>query len=246
MIKVIICGIGGRIGHAILNVLSTRKDIECVAGIDVMTPDNVSVPVFKNFKDCNVAADIVIDFSRPDALTDILSYAESKKCAVVLATTGHTPEQKKAIQAASKKIPVFMSSNMSLGISLLNELAKKAAQFLGDGCDISIIEQHHKMKVDAPSGTALSLAGTINNVLPDKKIDIHAVRGGNIVGKHDVLYIGSEEIITLSHDAQSRNVFAVGAVRAAEFIADKPAGLYSMSDLIGQAWMCKNCEYKPK
>ena len=251
MKDVIIYGIGGKLGRTLYRELQHFATLRCVGGVDKFCTAGFDVPVFSSLAECNISADVIIDFSRPDALDDILSYAENKKTALVLATTGYTDEQRTKIAEMSKHVPVFQSANMSLGVNLLIDLSKKATQFFGSAFDVEIIEQHHKMKVDAPSGTALALADNIKSVMQDSvnyrfgrqpdsgkrtdhEIGIHSIRGGNIVGKHDVLFIGQDETVTLSHEAQSRDVFAQGALRAAEFISDKPVGLYSMKDIIGQ------------
>lgn len=253
MKKVLIYGIGGKIGHTLVREINKFDALQLAGGVDkfAYNDNNLNVPVFKSLKDCTVKADIIIDFSRPDALDDILTYALANKTTIILATTGYTDAQRAQICDASKHIPVFTSANMSIGVNLLIDLSKKAAQFFGNSFDIEIIEQHHKMKVDAPSGTALTLADSIKSVLKDSvdyqfgrqpttgkrtdhEIGIHSIRGGNIVGKHDVMFIGNDETVTLSHEAQSRDVFALGALRVATFMADKPVGLYSMNDIIGQ------------
>ena len=250
MIKVLIWGIGGRMGKNILEGLSSFDNIEAVGGVDKFAdPSQFSVPVFKSGKDINVDADVIIDFSRPDALNEILDYALAHKVGIMLATTGYSAEQQQAIDKASQNIAVFQSSNMSLGVNLLIELCKKAVNFLGENYEVEIIEQHHDQKVDSPSGTALSIANAINEEFDNSKeyvygrhdknnrrtkseIGIHAVRGGTIVGKHDVLLIGKDEVITISHEAQSRAVFAQGAIRAAIYISNKKNGKYSMKDML--------------
>lgn len=247
--KIIIFGIGGALGNAVYNI-ATKNGVEVVAGIDVFA-DKLSfpIPLYKSIKDCTEKADALIDFSRPSSLADILEYITSTKTPAVLCTTGYSAEQQNSIDDASKKVAIFQSSNMSLGVNLLINLVKKATAFLGDGYDIEIIEQHHNRKVDAPSGTALSIAKAINETLDNTheysfgrtpesgkrkptEIGIHAVRGGNIVGEHDVMFIGNEEIITIKHSAQDRSVFALGAIRAAEYLKDLAPGKYDMNDLI--------------
>ena len=249
MTKILIWGIGGKMGKNILECLSAFENAQCVGGVDKFAdPKQFSYPVFKSGKDINVDADVIIDFSRPDALDEILEYALAHKTGIMLATTGYTPEQQAKIDEASKSIAVFQSSNMSLGVNLMIELCRKAANFLGNNFEVEIIEQHHNQKVDAPSGTALSIAKAINEEFAGSKefiygrsgknskrqnneIGIHAVRGGTIVGKHDVLFIGKDEVITIKHEAQSRMVFAQGAIRAGLFLATKKTGKYSMKDL---------------
>ena len=247
--KIILVGIGGALGRAIY-AISREQKVEIVAGIDAMA-DNLDfpLPLYKNILDCKEKADAIIDFSRPTSLQSILEYALKTKTPAVLATTGYTQEQQNSVEKASEQIAIFQSSNMSLGVNLLINLAKRATEFLGEDYEIEIIEKHHNRKVDAPSGTALSIAKELNETRNNSlnyvygrqpesgkreraDIGIHAVRGGNIVGEHDVMFIGGEEIITLSHTAQSRSVFALGAIRASRFIKDKPAGMYNMNDIV--------------
>lgn len=249
--KVIIFGIGGRLGNAVYD-MALKNNIEVVAGIDAFA-DSLSfpIPVYKTLKECNERADVLIDFSRPSSLDGIIEYVTTTNTPAVMSTTGYTKEQQAKLDEASTKVAIFQSSNMSLGVNLLIDLAKKAAQFLGREYDVEIIEQHHNRKVDAPSGTALSIANAINEVFDNNldyvygrtpesgkrqpnELGIHAIRGGTIVGKHDVTFIGSEEIVTLAHAAQSISVFALGAIRAAEFIKDLGPGKYNMNDLIGR------------
>ncbi len=252
MTKILIWGVGGKMGKNILECLQSFDNAQCIGGVDKFADSSqFSVPVFKCGKDINVDADLIIDFSRPDALDEILEYAISHKVGIMLATTGYSAEQQAKIDEASKSIAVFQSSNMSLGVNLMIELCRKAANFLGNNFEVEIIEQHHNQKVDAPSGTALSIANAINDEFDNSKefiygrqgknckrqnneMGIHAVRGGTIVGKHDVLFIGKDEVITIKHEAQSRMVFAQGAIRAGLFLATKQNGKYSMKDLVAQ------------
>ena len=252
MINVLICGIGGKMGHNVLECISSYENMKVIGGIDKFAnADSFSVPVYKSVFDVEDKVDVIIDFSRPEALDDLLTYATKTNTSLVLATTGYTDEQQKAVDEASKKTAIFQSSNMSLGVNLLIELCRKAADFLGNAFEVEIIEQHHNRKVDAPSGTALSIAKAINEQFDNSKefvygrhgkdakrtpneIGIHAVRGGTIVGKHDVLFIGNDEIITLAHEAQSRMVFAQGAVKAAGFVASKKSGKYSMKEMLAE------------
>ena len=196
-------------------------------------------------------ADVVIDFSSPSALDDILAYAAEKKAKLVLATTGYTPEQEKRVEYAAGIVPVFRASNMSLGVNLLANLAKDAAKFLGEDYDIEIVETHHNHKLDSPSGTALTLANEINSVRDNSlaytygrheakhrrernELGIHAVRGGTVVGKHEVMFLGTGEVITLKHESENKEVFVRGALRAAKFLMDKESGLYDMTSIIAQ------------
>jgi 4-hydroxy-tetrahydrodipicolinate reductase len=251
MIKVLIFGISGKMGHMLYSLLQNHDKLKVVAGIDKYAVKiDFAVPVFPSARDCGIVPDVIIDFSRPESLSDILRYAAENAVPVVLATTGYSQEQLGQISAAAKVIPIFMTSNMSLGINLLVSLSKRAAGFLGGNFDIEIVEQHHNQKADAPSGTALTIARAVNDVFLQSKefvygrfgnsskrrpseIGIHAVRGGTIVGKHDVMFIGNDEVITITHEAQSRSVFAVGAIRAAEFIVGKKPKIYDMNDLLG-------------
>lgn len=249
--NILIWGLGGKMGKIVKSIVDETEGLTLVGGVDKFAdPTQFNVPVFRNAIEINTKVDVLIDFSRPDALTEILSYATSNKVACVLCTTGYSDEQENQIKEVSKIIPIFRSSNMSIGVNLMVELCKKAAQLLGNDFEVEIIEQHHNQKVDAPSGTALTIANAINEEFNNSKtfiygrssknqkrdrneIGIHAVRGGTIVGKHDALFIGQDEIVTIAHEAQSKAVFAKGAVRAAIFIGqNKEAGLYNMKDLI--------------
>lgn len=252
MTRICITGACGRMGHVIAHLCAEREDCDVVAGIDKLGEQYADFPVFKSVFDLqNNAAkpDVIIDFSHPSALPDLLSYCKMNNVPAVIATTGYSDEERSQIQAASAQIPIFFTFNMSLGINLLAELAKKAVQVLGGQFDIEIVEKHHNQKKDAPSGTAIMLAEAINGELDGKmryvydrhsvrrprekeEIGMHSIRGGTIVGEHDVIFAGHDEVITLSHSAQSREVFAVGAVNAAVFLTGKPAGMYAMSDLI--------------
>lgn len=250
MTKIILHGCNGKIGRAITRLIMEQNDIEIVAGIDPYLEVPNNYPVFSTINECNIEADAIIDFSTAKAVKTLIDYAASKKTPVVVCTTGLSEEDIAAVHRASKEIPVFFSANMSLGVNLLIALAKRAAEVLdGAGFDIEIIEKHHNQKIDAPSGTALAIADAINETLdnaytyrydrsqvrekrPEKEIGIHAVRGGTIVGEHDILFAGNDEFITLSHQATSKEVFAIGAIKAAKFLAHMPAGLYDMNHLI--------------
>ncbi len=252
MIRVIINGANGKMGQVLAGISAKSEGICVVAGADKF-PNHIqnSFPVYPRVSDCREKADMLIDFSRPEALKENLSYAINNAMHLVIATTGFSALEKRLIYDASKRIPIFFAANMSLGVNLQMELAKEAAAFLGESYDIEIVEKHHNQKVDAPSGTALAIADYINDVFPDKKdyvcgrhtktqsrgreIGLHSVRGGTISGEHSVMFIGSDEIIEINHIAQSRQIFAYGAIRAARFIYGKPAGLYSMSDIINES-----------
>ena len=250
MLRIILSGCNGKMGRVITDIINRKNDIDIVAGVDLDPSQNGPFPVFKKFEDITCDADVIIDFSHPSVLDELINYAKKMHMAAVIATTGFSDEQIRSIYAAGSEIPVFFSFNMSLGINLLAELARKAAAVL-EGFDIEIIEKHHNQKIDAPSGTAILLANEINDELSGKmtyeydrhskrekrtttEIGIHAVRGGTIVGEHEVLFAGRDEIITLSHSARSKEVFAVGAVNAAVFVAEKEKGLYSMKELVAE------------
>jgi 4-hydroxy-tetrahydrodipicolinate reductase len=249
MIKILMSGCNGKMGQVISRLAGESEDTEIVAGFDQKDTINNPFPVFKDLKNCNIKADVIIDFSNPEALGNLLEYATLNEIPLVLATTGLSQNQIKTMEAATEKIPIFFSANMSLGVNLLMDLVKRAAKLLESNFDIEIIEKHHNQKIDAPSGTALAIADSINTVLEQKQeyiydrhsrrkkrskreIGIHAVRGGTIVGDHSVLFAGNDEIIEIKHMAMSKEIFGVGALRAAKFLHDKKPGLYSMKDLI--------------
>lgn len=248
MINVILCGSGGKMGGFVAEAVKSDGNLQIVAGVDKYNSGQ-SFPVFGSFSEINTEADVIIDFSSPAVLDDLLEYAIEKKIPAVLATTGYNGEQLDKISEASKKIPVFFTFNMSIGVNLICSLAKKAASVLGDGFDVEIVEKHHNQKVDAPSGTAIMLAEAVNSEFGNEKyfeydrhskrqkrskseIGIHSVRGGTIVGEHDVIFAGHDEVITISHSAYSREVFAVGAVKAARFLIGKKAGIYNMNSIM--------------
>ena len=249
MIRLIICGCNGKMGRAITACVKERVDMEIVAGFDRNTDSPAGFPVYANPQNCSMEADVIIDFSHPSALPSVLRYAEEHHIGAVIATTGLSDEDRLLIQNTAKNVPVFFSANMSLGVSLLAELAKKAAAVLGGTFDVEIIEKHHNQKIDAPSGTALMLGEAVAEGLPytakpvydrhavRKKRDPHeigysSVRGGTIVGEHEILFAGHDECISLTHTAMSKEIFAAGAVSAAAFLTEKPAGLYTMKDLL--------------
>lgn len=248
MTKILLCGCCGRMGKFVAETVNNRNDCEIVAGIDIIDDSSLGFPVFANYDEVSVDADVIIDFSNPALLSSMLAYAERTNTAIILATTGLDDEQIKAVENTASKIPVFFSYNYSLGISLLCELSKVAAKVLGNGFDVEIVEAHHNQKLDAPSGTAIMLGNAVKEELPDayfeydrhskrqkrngNEIGIHSIRGGTIVGEHQVMFAGNDEIITLSHSARSRAVFATGAVNAAVFIKDKNPGMYNMSDIV--------------
>ena len=249
MVRVILSGCCGKMGAAVTKAIAERDDIQIVAGVDVMEGHTLPYPVFPAFNELPCEADVIVDFSNPAALTGILDYATEKKVPAVLCSTGYTDEQVKGIEAASEKVALFRSGNMSLGINLLSELAKTAAKVLGQSFDVEIVEAHHNLKLDAPSGTALMLEKAVEEGLDytpeliydrhsrsqkrDKKeIGMHSIRGGTIVGEHEIIFAGNDEIVKISHTALSKNVFAVGAVNAAVFMKNQTVGLFDMSDVI--------------
>ncbi len=248
MIKAILVGACGKMGINVTARAKEDNEIKIVAGIDKYNC-GMQYPVFPTFKDINTDADVIIDFSNPLLLDDLLAFATEKKIPIVIATTGYTDAQIEKIKETSKIVPIFFTFNMSVGVNLLCSLAKKAASILGDGFDIEIVEKHHNQKLDAPSGTAIMLANSINTVFDDKltyeydrhskrakrpknEIGIHSVRGGTIVGEHDVIFAGCDEVITLSHAAHSKQVFATGAIKAAKFLVTKSCGIYDMNDIM--------------
>lgn len=249
MINVLVSGALGKMGRIVLSLLEGDTSARAVCGVDKMAESEVlSCPVYSDFSKVEEEVDVVIDFSSPAALTSLLSFAKAKKCALVLATTGYSKEQLEEISLATKEVPIFKTANFSIGINLLTKLVKQAAEFLGEKYDVEIVEKHHNQKADAPSGTALMLADSVNEAFENEKdylygrcgkvgkrgkeIGIHAVRGGTIVGEHDVLFCGEDEVITFSHRADSKKVFATGAIRAAKFVAGKAPGLYDMKDVL--------------
>lgn len=241
-------GCNGRMGRVICEI-AKDNGCEIVAGIDKVTGVATEFPVFTDPAECDVEADVIIDFSHFSAFDGITAYAISKKLPIVICTTGLSPEQVAKMDEVAKEIPVFFSANMSLGVNLLIDLVKKAARVLEGSFDIEIVEKHHNQKLDAPSGTALAIADGINSVLetPCKyvydrqckrekrsktEIGLHAVRGGTIVGEHSVIFAGFNEVIEVNHSAMSRDVFAVGALKAAKYLTSKQNGKFAMSDML--------------
>lgn len=250
MTRIIMHGCNGRMGQFITRIAAEDANTQIVAGVDVSDHIKNTYPVFDDIKKCDIEADVIIDFASAKALDRLLEYSVEKKIPCILCTTGLSEEQLQKIEEASKEVAVFKSANMSLGINLLMKLLKDAAGVLAEaGFDIEIVEKHHNQKLDAPSGTALALADSINEALdgryeyvydrsarrqvrPENEIGISAVRGGTIVGDHDVIFAGLNEVITFSHQAYSREVFAKGAIEAAKYLTGKPAGYYTMNDVV--------------
>ncbi len=251
MTNVLIWGIGGRMGRTLLECLNKNEYTTAVGGVDKFANQaDFNIPIFQNVSDINIKADVIIDFSRAEAIYDILPYAKENKIPVILCTTGYSELDLDYINEMSKELPLFKSSNMSIGINLLIDLVKKATNLLGENFDIELIECHHNVKVDSPSGTALTIAEAINeemnNTLEFKfgrhdnnerrkknELGIHAVRGGTVVGRHEVLFLGNDETITIKHEANSKAVFAEGAVKASIYMSTiKTPGIYNMKNLI--------------
>lgn len=251
MVKVLMHGCNGRMGQMITSIVKESEDMEIVAGVDIFDQGKNEYPVFSSIAECNVDFDVVIDFSTAKVVDSLLDFCVANNKPCVLCTTGLSEEQLNKVDESAKKVAILRSANMSLGINMLFKLLKQATEILAPaGFDIEIVEKHHNQKLDAPSGTALALGDAVNEALnneyeyvfdrsqrrekrPKKEIGYSAVRGGTIVGDHDVIFAGQDEVITFSHTAYSRAVFAKGAVSAAKFLFDKGPGLYNMSDVIG-------------
>lgn len=251
MIKMIMHGCNGKMGQVITGIVADDKEIEIVAGVDIVDNRENGYPVFTDINACNIDADVIVDFASASAIDKLLAFSVERRIPVVLCTTGLSQEQLENVSACSKKIAILKSANMSLGINTLIKLLKDAANvFAPADYDIEIVEKHHNQKVDAPSGTALALADAINEARDgayeyvydrssvrkkrDKQeLGISAVRGGTIVGEHEVLFAGIDEVIEFKHTAYSKSVFAKGAVEAAKYLAGKQAGMYTMADVIG-------------
>ena len=250
MIKVILNGCCGKMGNAIVESVSKCSDIEIVSGIDKHKNDYYKFPIYDSIEKCKEDADVIIDFSRPDSIADLLNFAKRRNIPIIICTTGFSKEQEELIHSFSKSIPVFKSSNMSIGINLLSGILKKVSGILYNDFDIEIIEAHHNQKVDSPSGTALMLYNSIKDSVKEDlpisygrkgiskrkkdEIGMHSIRGGTIAGTHEVLFAGRDEIIEFKHEALSRNIFAVGALKAVRFVADKKPGFYTMDDVISE------------
>ena len=251
MVKIIMHGCNGHMGQVISGIVEKDPDAEIVAGIDIADQGKNSYPVFTDIDACQVEADAIIDFSSAKATDKLLEYSAERQIPVVLCSTGLSQEQLAKVEETSRKVAVLKSANMSLGINTLLKLVQDAAKVLAAaGFDMEIVEKHHRLKLDAPSGTALALADSINEAMDnqyhyvydrsqkrekrdDKEIGISAVRGGTIVGEHEIIFAGQDEVIEFKHTAYSKAIFGKGAVEAAKFLAGKPAGRYDMSDVIG-------------
>lgn len=249
MINIIMHGCGGKMGQVVAEIVANEPNCQMVAGIDPRMPE-ADFPVFADCASCDVAADVIIDFSTATAVPALLAFSAEKQIPVVVCTTALSDETTVALSETAKSVAVLKSANMSIGVNLLLDLVQRAAKILCDAnFDMEIIEKHHNQKIDSPSGTAMALAEAINDAMDNeyhfvydrsqtrekrdpKEIGIHGVRGGNIVGDHDVIFAGRDEVIELNHKATSREVFAVGAVKAAKYLAGKEAGLYSMKDVL--------------
>ena len=248
MVKMIMHGCCGAMGHVITGLAAEDGEIRIVAGIDVREGTDLGYPVFPSLDQCSVEADVIVDFASPKAVDGLLAYSCKKQVPVVLCTTGLSGEQLAAVEKASQVTAILRSANMSLGVNLLLKLVSDAARVLA-GFDMEIVEKHHNQKVDAPSGTALALADSMNQAMDGqyaytcdrstrrekrnpKEIGISSVRGGSIVGEHDVIFAGRDEVLTLSHTAYSKAIFAKGALEAAKFLAGKKPGMYSMTDVV--------------
>ena len=250
MTKMIMHGCNGRMGHVIIDLVKEDPEIEVVAGVDAFGENNYDFPVFKSLAECNVDADVIVDFSNASAVDGLLDHCVARNIPVVLCSTGLSEQQLSKVKETSTKVAVLKSANMSVGVNALLKVLKEVSPlFAAAGFDIEIVEKHHNQKLDAPSGTAIALADSINESLnneyeyvydrstrrekrPVKEIGISAVRGGTIVGDHDVIFAGHDEVVTLSHRAYSRAIFGKGAIEAAKYLAGKSAGMYDMSDVL--------------
>lgn len=247
--KIWIAGIAGHMGQAVL-AQAREMGIEVVGGIDVMPIADKSIPVYASFDEAPVMGDVIVDFSKPGTLDALLRYATANKMPAVIATTGFDDAQLAAIDEAAKQTAIFRSANMSVGVALIRQLARKAAEVLGDTFDVEIVEAHHNRKVDAPSGTALMLYDAVKAAYDEEpklvggrfgrdckrqkgEIGMHAIRGGTITGEHEVCFFGPMERIKITHSAENRAVFASGALKAAAFLCDKEPGMYTMDDVVG-------------
>lgn len=251
MVNIIMHGCNGKMGQVITRLVGEDEDTRIVCGIDIYDDGHNDYPVFKNFEECTIKGDVVIDFSSAKAVDALLDFCEKSMTPVVLCSTGLSEEQIKRTEDISSTVAVLRSANMSLGINTLMKVLKSVAPLFAEaGFDIEIVEKHHRLKLDAPSGTAIALADSINETLPEKyeykfdrsgdrmqrpkkQIGISSVRGGTIVGEHEVIFAGEDEVVEFKHTAYSKNVFAKGAIEAAKFLKGKEPGLYTMKEVIG-------------
>ena len=251
MTNIILRGCNGKMGTVITQMVEEDENAVIVAGVDISKSNQNKYPVYYSFTQCNVHADVIIDFSAPVNVREMIEFSIKHGIGIVLCTTGFSKEDQILIEEASKVIPILRSANMSMGINLLLKLVKEAAKVLADsGFDMEIIEKHHNKKIDAPSGTALALADSINEAMDSKyeyvydrtdiraprgknEIGISAVRGGTIVGEHDIIFAGNDELIEIRQTAYSKAIFARGAIQAAKYLPGKTAGMYAMNDVIG-------------
>ncbi len=251
MTRIIMHGCNGHMGQVITGICKADDSVEIVAGIDVIDNRDNGYPVFTDIMNCDVEADVIVDFAAAVAVDKLLEYSKTRRIPVVLCTTGLSPEQLNKVSVVSQEVAILKSANMSLGINTIMKLLQDAVSVFGPaGYDVEIVEKHHNLKVDAPSGTAIALADSINEAAGNqyeyiydrsqvrkkrdkKELGISAVRGGTIVGEHEVLFAGIDEVIEIKHTAYSKSVFAKGAIEAAKFLAGKPAGMYNMADVIG-------------
>ena len=248
--RIIICGACGKMGGNVLSLLADDPNAVAVCGVDLY-PKEIGIPVYTSFANVKEEADVIIDFSSPIGLSERLEYAKNHKLGIVLASTGFSTDDLEMVKAYAKDVAIFKTANLSLGVNLMQALCKAATQVLGERYDVEIIEKHHNLKKDAPSGTALMLADSINETFAEKKtlvhgreglvgartkkeIGMHAVRGGTIVGEHEVIFAGEDEVITISHSATSKRVFATGAIQASKFLNGKEAGMYEMKHLLAE------------
>lgn len=252
MVKILLNGINGRMGKAIKNISVQYDNLNIVCGVDHKNIENSDIPIYTDINNVKEDVDVIIDFSHPNSLNSILEFATKNNVGIVLCTTGHTPEQIEKVKEYSKKIPIFMSYNMSIGINVLQMLVQKGLNSLYKDYDIEIIEKHHNQKLDSPSGTAIMIMNTIGNFINEnfheevffthgrsgekkrdkKEIGVHSIRGGNIIGEHEVMFSGNNEIIQLKHTALSRDVFAQGALTAALYLHDKEPKMYNMNSML--------------
>lgn len=249
MTKILICGSSGKMGKAVFEATERDENVQILCGVDAFSKNELSFTEYKSFDEVKEIPDVVVDFSHPVNLDSLIDFCTKNTIPAVICTTGYSQEEIEKIHKLSESVPVFYSGNMSLGVNLLIELSKKATAVFGSAFDIEIVEKHHNQKIDAPSGTALMIADAISTVMDEEpqyvydrhsyrakrkqnEIGIHAVRGGTIVGEHSVIFAGNDEVLTITHQAQSKSLFATGAVSAAKFVCGKEPKMYNMSDML--------------